>query len=90
MIKRIRGEPLLSRKFSLGRYGLFINAFSVLFLLLAFTMCFFPPSPHGLKPDTMNWSIFMFGVVVIGSLIYYVLIARHVYAGPVEYVRKDV
>lgn len=89
-VKRVRGEPLLPRRFSLGRYGLLVNAFSVLFLLLAFAFCFFPPSPRGLAPATMNWSVFMFGAVVLGSLGYYAAWARHVYVGPVEYVRKDV
>ena len=34
IVKRIRKEPLLPRRWSLGKYGLPINIFSVLFLLL--------------------------------------------------------
>ncbi|KAF2402027.1 amino acid transporter [Trichodelitschia bisporula] len=87
-LKRWRGEPLLKRRFSLGQYGMAINAFSVLFLLLVFVMCFFPPEPNP-PPSVMNWSIIMYGAVMLFSLIYYYFKGRHVYVGPVKYVRKD-
>jgi hypothetical protein len=37
-LKRIRREPLLPSSFSLGRMGLFLNVFSVVFLLFTFVM----------------------------------------------------
>jgi len=88
-LKRWRKETLLPRHFDLGKYGLAVNIFSILFLLLIFIMCFFPPAPH---PDaaSMNWSILIYGGVIIFSLLWFVVKARHVYVGPVEYVRKDV
>jgi choline transport protein len=87
-LKRWRKEPLLPRRFSLGRFGMAINVFSVLFLILVYVFCFFPPVP---KPalDEMNWSILIYGVVVLFSLVYFFFKGRHVYVGPVEYVRKD-
>ncbi|EXJ73826.1 uncharacterized protein A1O5_03588 [Cladophialophora psammophila CBS 110553] len=88
-IKRIRKEPLLPSKFSLGRYGLAINLLSVGFLLLAFIMIFFPPGPNP-NPQTMNWAIVVYGGVVFSSLTYYVFRGRFRYAGPVEYVRKTI
>ncbi|ORY11433.1 amino acid/polyamine transporter I [Clohesyomyces aquaticus] len=87
-LKRLRKEPLLPSRFSLGRYGLPINIFSVLFLCLAFVMTFFPSVPHP-TPVGMNWNILVFGTVVVFSVTYFAFRGRHRYAGPVEYVKKD-
>lgn len=86
-IKRWKKEPLMSRKFSLGRYGLAINMFSVAFLSLVWVMCFFPQVPHP-KLDQMNWAAVIYGGVVIFALVYYIAKGRKVYVGPVAYVRK--
>lgn len=88
-LKRIRGEPLLPSKFSLGRFGLPINLLSVGFLSLAFVMIFFPPGPNP-NPQSMNWACVVYAGVVIFSLVYYTFRGRYRYAGPVEYVRKDI
>jgi len=71
----------------LGKWGLFINIVSMLFLIIAFVFSFFPPSRNP-TPALMNWNILIWGCSVIGSLIYYVAVARKRYVGPVEYVRK--
>lgn len=86
-LKRLRKEPLLPRRFSLGRLGLPLNVFSVCFLVLAFVMTFFPQSP---KPElgAMNWNILVFGAIVIFSMVFFLVVGRHRYVGPVEYVRK--
>ncbi|KAJ4341105.1 hypothetical protein N0V95_007325 [Ascochyta clinopodiicola] len=86
-LKRIRGEPLLPSKFNLGKLGLPINIIAVLFLLFIWFFCFFPASPHPAVAD-MNWAVLGYGVVIIFATIYYVIHGRHVYVGPVEYVRK--
>jgi choline transport protein len=57
ILKRLRGEPLLPRRWSLGKWGLPINIISVLFMILCFVMNFFPQSPHGLTAETFNWNI---------------------------------
>ncbi|KAK5705709.1 hypothetical protein LTR17_021444 [Elasticomyces elasticus] len=88
--KRLRGEPLLPRRWSLGAWGLPINILSVLFLSLVFIMNFFPISPVGLNAVTFNWNILITGAVVIIAGIYYFVHGRKVYDGPVAYVRKDV
>ncbi|KAK3354046.1 amino acid/polyamine transporter I [Lasiosphaeria hispida] len=86
--KRIRGETLLPASFSLGRVGLFLNVFSVLFLTFTFIMSFFPPVPQP-AVDIMNWNILVYGVVVVFSVGYYFLRGRYQYAGPVTYIRKS-
>ncbi|KAK5651159.1 hypothetical protein OQA88_13206 [Cercophora sp. LCS_1] len=82
-LKRIRNEPLLPRSFNLGRAGLPINVFSVLFLLLTFIMTFFPPVPNPTL-EMMNWNILVYGTVVVFSVVYYIFRARFRYVGPVE------
>ncbi|KAF2463520.1 amino acid transporter [Lindgomyces ingoldianus] len=86
-LKRLRGETLLPCRFSLGKWGLPLNIFSVLFLTLAFIMTFFPSTPNP-DPVTMNWNILVFGTVVVFSVVYFLLRGRHRYVGPVEYIKK--
>jgi choline transport protein len=87
LLKRWRNEPLLKSHFSLGKYGFAINLISLIFLVFAFVLSFFPPEPNPTL-QLMNWNILIYGVVVMFSLIYFWWKGRHVYAGPVEYVRK--
>lgn len=85
--RRLTGNPLPKSKFTLGRFGLALNLVSEVALAVFFVFCFFPASPN---PDatSMNWSILIYGVVIMWSLAYYVLWGRHIYVGPVEYIRK--
>jgi amino acid transporter len=87
MLKRIRGEPLLPSKFNLGKFGLPINIIAVLFLIFLWIFAFFPTLPNPAVPD-MNWAVLGYGALIIFALIYYAIHGRHVYVGPVEYVRK--
>jgi choline transport protein len=50
---------------------------------------FFPPTPHPVSGG-MNWSVVIYSGVVIFALLWFGVKARHVYVGPVEYVRKFV
>ena len=86
-LKRIRGEPLLPSKFSLGKWGLAINIVSILFLLFLWIFAFFPTAPNP-APADMNWAVLGYGLVIIFALVYYAFRGRHTYVGPVEYVRK--
>lgn len=85
--RRITNQPMLSSKFTLGRWGLLINIASEIFLVMAFILAFFPLTKD---PDaaSMNWNILIYGAVISFSLVYYLLRGRHRYVGPVEYVRK--
>jgi choline transport protein len=88
-LKRMRKEPLLNAYFTLGKYGLAINIVSILFLLLAYIMIFFPPTPNPIVSG-MNWSVVIYVGVMSISLIYFYFKGRYVYVGPVEYVKKDI
>jgi hypothetical protein len=56
-------------------------------LIFAFIFAFFPGNPNP-TVEQMNWACLMFGGVMIFAIIHYYVQARHVYDGPVEYVRK--
>lgn len=87
--RRLTDRPLLPSKFSLSKpVGLALNGFAMLFLILAFIFAFFPGNPLP-TPAQMNWTILIYGGVLVFALLHYVVKARHVYVGPVEYVRKS-
>lgn len=85
--RRWTNQPMLPSKFSLGKWGLPINLVSLFFLAIFFILAFFPSYK---SPDaaSMNWNILIYGAVVLLSTLYYFVKGRHVYDGPVEYVRK--
>lgn len=86
--KRITHQALLPAKFRLSHgVGLALNGFSLLFLTFAFIFAFFPGSPDP-TVEQMNWASLIYGAVVIFAIIDYYVRARHVYDGPVEYIRK--
>ena len=80
--KRIVGEPLCFGPWSMGRAGLPINIIAFTYTLIVMVFSFFPPGLP-VTAVTMNWgSVVFVGVVAIG-LVYYALIGRHQYDGPV-------
>src|SRR5271163_4939541 len=90
MIKRWRNAPLLPAYYNLGRtFGLLLNGASLLFLVLVFVFSFFPGNVNP-TPAQMNWTIMIYGVVMLAALGHYYFKGRHVYDGPVEYVRKGI
>jgi choline transport protein len=88
LAKRIRGEKLLPSRFNLGRFGIFVNSIAITFLALAFVFLFFPAAPHP-TVQSMNWSVLMFGGIMIFSLVYYYVWGRYTYSGPVELVKNQ-
>ena len=87
-VKRWRKEVLLPSKFSLGRFGIWVNGMAVLWLCMAITFAFFPTVPHP-TPDLMNWNVLIYGVVAIFSLTYFYVKGRKIYVGPVQYLNKE-
>lgn len=85
--RRTTNEPLPRAAFSLGRLGLLINIISLGFLAPMLILSFFPMAPNP-TPVTMNWSVLIYGAVILIAFAYYVARGRHQYVGPVEYVRK--
>ena len=88
--RKLSNKPLLPSRFDMGRvFGLAVNLVALGWLCLVFVIAFFPPFPEPLLTTTsMNWSVLVFGVVVLFSMVYFVLSGRKNYVGAVEYVRK--
>lgn len=84
--RRWTNSPLLSSKFSLGKWGLAVNIASEAFLIVIFVLAFMPGTPNPSAAD-MNWNIVIYGGVAIVSLAYYFFRGQHRYEGPVAYVR---
>lgn len=87
-LKRLRGEPLPPRRWSLGRYGLTINIAALIFLTPIWFFYFWPLMTP-VTPQNMNWAPLMYGGMVIISVVYYFFKGRHVYTGPVVLTRRD-
>lgn len=78
-------ETLPPARFSLGRFGIPLNAFAVLFSAYCLFWSFWPQE-YPVSVDNFNWAIVIFGAVMIISLVYFVIRARHKYVGPVALV----
>lgn len=89
LLKRIRGETLPARRWSLGPYGGVVNAASLCFLVAVYPFAFFPPAIP-VNAATMNYGIVMYGGIVIIATVYYVLVGRFHYTPPVLLTRREV
>jgi choline transport protein len=88
ILRRLRKEPLPARRWTLGRYGIFVNIGAVIFLLVVWVFIFFPLQTP-VTPSTMNWNIVMFGGTMIFAMVYYIFIGRKTYTPPVELVKRQ-
>ncbi|KAK1142404.1 hypothetical protein N8T08_007956 [Aspergillus melleus] len=80
-------ETLPSRRWSLGRYGVWINFVALLYTLFALFWSFWPTEVP-VTLDNFNWSVVLFGGIFIISLVMYVVVGRRVYEGPVVDVKR--
>ncbi|KAK4213058.1 amino acid/polyamine transporter I [Rhypophila decipiens] len=89
VLRRLRG-PLPPRRWSLGRYGIFINLGAISFLLIVWVFIFFPIfTGEALTVETMNWNCVMFGGSMIIAVGYYFVAGRKNYTPPVMLVKRD-
>ncbi|KAI0444454.1 putative GABA permease [Xylaria telfairii] len=65
-----------------GAFGIANNAFSCVYLIYIFFFSFWP-NVRDVTPQTFNWAVLVFGVVVSFSVLYYMVWARKIYTGPV-------
>jgi len=88
ILRRVRGVPLPPRRWTLGRFGIFVNIGALLFLVWVWVFVFFPISiPVTLS--TMNWNSLMFGGTMIFAIFYYLLVGRRTYTAPVDFVKRN-
>ena len=68
--------------FSMGRFGVPVAALSVLYSTLGIFFSFWPPTSV-VNAATMNWSVAVFGGVILFSLAFWFVHGRKVYRGPI-------
>jgi amino acid transporter len=87
IMRRLREERMPPTRFSLGKFGLPINILSFAYLFFAIVFSFFPTTAT-VEPATMNWSILVFGAVVIFAIVQYVVHGKRIYEAPVVHIEK--
>ncbi|QSS51176.1 amino acid permease [Histoplasma capsulatum var. duboisii H88] len=85
--RRLQWKEIPPARFSLGACGLPVNIISFLYLSFAIVFTFFPNNNYP-TAVSMNWSVLVFGFVVIFAGLQYLIHGRKVYDGPVAYVDK--
>lgn len=81
-------ETLPPTQFSLGKFGIPINAVATVYCAWAFFWAFWPMATP-VTAEGFNWASVIFIGVLIFAMIYYVLRAHKVYHGPVVLVRRQ-
>jgi len=74
--------------FALGRLGVPINIVAILYTILGIFFSFWPPSPE-VTAQTMNWSVAVYGGVLILSVVFWFAHGKKVYTGPIVEVQGD-
>jgi len=89
LIKRVRGEELLPRRWSLGKpFGIVCNSVGLAYILIAFVFAFFPLN-YGPDASSMNWAAAVYGGVGTMAGVWYLISARRTYIPPVSRLAKD-
>lgn len=81
-------DTLPPRRWDLGRWGLTVNIVGLLYCMFALFWALWP-SETPVTVDNFNWSVVIFGVVFVLSLVMYAVKGRREYNGPVVIVRRD-
>jgi len=86
-LKRWRGEPLLPRAFSLGKWGGPINDAALAFLIVGFVFSFFPTDNYFVAAE-FNWAVVIFFGVALLAGLYYFMGGRERYISPRSLVKQ--
>jgi amino acid transporter len=81
-------ETLPPQRWSLGKYGIWVNAGALVYVIFAFFWSFWPTNVP-VTLGTFNWSVVIFSAVFIISVAMYIVKGRKEYVGPVTTVRRD-
>lgn len=79
--RRLQQVPLELGPWNLGRFGLFVNIFALVWISICFTFSFFPIAVP-VTPETMNWSCVLWGGIMIFGVAWYAAFQRHHFEGP--------
>lgn len=83
LYRRVTNPELLPRcRWSLGRWGVPVNTFAVLYSSYVFFWMFWPQTTSNAAAD-FNWSVLMFMVVLLIAIVDWFVRGRKIYTGPV-------
>ena len=85
LLRRIKGQYLPPARWSLGRYGIFINAFAFFYSAFIIILACFPtflPVDLG----SANWAPLVWVAVMVLAVIIYLVHGKRHYTAPVEFV----
>ncbi|KAK5164589.1 uncharacterized protein LTR77_009795 [Saxophila tyrrhenica] len=86
--RRFQG-PLPARRWSMGRFGIFVNLGALAWLLTVWVFCFFPLATGvQLTLATMNWNCVIYGGLIIVGMVYWFVRGKKTYTPPVLYVER--
>jgi hypothetical protein len=86
LLHRLKGRELPQARYSLGKWGIFVNIVALLYVAPIFVFSFFPSAPNPTAAN-MNWAILMVGGVALLATIYYIIWGRKQYLPPNETVK---
>ena len=79
--KRLSQEQIQFGPWSMGRVGLVVNVYALLYTIIVVVFSFFPPTLP-VTAVSMNWSCVVYGGTVIFGLIFWVIRGRKQWDGP--------
>jgi choline transport protein len=85
LLLRLQGRPLPHARWSLGRYGLPINAFAFAYSGFCIIWCCFP-AELPVTLETANWAPAVWGGVILLAVVVYFAHGRTRYTPPVVFV----
>ena len=87
ILKRLHHESLPPARWSLGRYGLWINGVAVVFLVVIWFFSFWPLARE-VSATTMNWNVAIYGAALVFAVGYYFVYGKHAYTAPVVRIKR--
>lgn len=87
--RRLFGPPLPPGRWSLGKAGLAVNVFALVYGLFAMAFIVLPGSPVDLTTETFNWAPVIFVGVMAVAFVYFFAGGRKTYLGPVTSVKDE-
>ena len=79
--RRLKGIPLGLGPWNMGRWGLPINIFALLWIMITWTFSFFPIAIP-VTNETMNWSSVLWAFMMGFGILWYWAYQRHKFTGP--------
>ena len=79
--RRLKGIPLGLGPWNMGRWGLPVNMFALLWIMITWTFSFFPIAVP-VTNETMNWSSVLWAFMMGFGVLWYWAYQRHKFTGP--------